>query len=184
VLLPARVVSPSQLPAGTALPGRAPAALLPKHGDYSPFIPTSIRLPSGQLAPIQPAKVLSDGALDVPSDPDRVGWWTGGAEAGEPYGGIVLAGHVDTAAAGLGVLSEMLRMRPGQDLKLADGVHGQNYRVDVVRKISKVRLAAGTHLFDQELKHRLVMITCGGPFDQRTHRYRDNVVILATPVDG
>jgi hypothetical protein len=43
-------------------------------------------------------------------------------------------------------------------------------------------LAAGTDLFDQDVKHRLVMITCGGPFDRHTHRYRDNVVIVATPV--
>jgi hypothetical protein len=182
VLSDAPIVAPEQEPDGTALPGHAPAALLPKYGNYVPFVPTSIRLPSGRLAPIQPAKVHSDGALDIPSNPDRVGWWTGGAQAGEPYGSIVLAGHVDTASFGLGVLSEMLRMQPGQNLKLADGVHGLTYRVQTVQTIPKVELAAGTALFSQDVKHRLVMITCGGPFDRRTHRYRDNVVIVAMPV--
>jgi hypothetical protein len=184
VLSDAPVVAPDPGPAGTALPGRAPVAQLPKFGNYVSFVPTSMRLPSGRLAPIQPAKVHADGVLDIPSNPDRVGWWTGGAEAGDPYGSIVLAGHVDTASFGLGVMSELLKMQAGQDLKLADGVHGQVYQVVSVQQIPKVKLAAGTDLFDQEVKHRLVMITCGGPFNPRTHRYRDNVVIVANPVDG
>jgi sortase family protein len=176
------VVSPSDVPDGVALTGRAPAPRVAQDKGYVAFEPTSIRLPSGRLAPIQPAKVHQDGALDVPQDPDRVGWWTGGAQAGEPYGSIVLAGHVDSADFGVGVLAEMIDMRPGENLKLADGKHGQTYRVETIRKVPKAKLAAGTDLFDQDLKHRLVMITCGGPFDPKTHRYRDNVVIVANPV--
>jgi Sortase domain len=178
----ARVVAPDEIPNGLALTGGAPSALAAKARDYSPFVPTSMRLPSGRLAPIVPVSVHSDGSLEIPADPDRVGWWTGGAQAGEPYGGIVLAGHVDSAQYGIGVLAEMLTMRPGQELKLADGLHGQRYRIETVVKLPKAELAAGTDLFDQNLKHRLVMITCGGPFDRKTHRYRDNVVLVATPV--
>jgi Sortase domain len=178
----ARVVAPDEIPDGLALTGGAPAALAARNGDYTAFIPTSMRLPSGRLAPIQPASVHADGSLEIPADPDRVGWWTGGAQAGEPYGSIVLAGHVDSAQFGIGVLAEMLTMRPGQELKLADGRHGQTYRIETVQKLPKAELAAGTDLFAQNVKHRLVMITCGGPFDRKTHRYRDNVVLVATPV--
>jgi len=177
-----QVISPSEVPDGVALGGKAPAARVAQDKGYIAFEPTSIRLPSGRLAPIQPARVHADGALDVPQDPDRVGWWTGGAQAGEPYGSIVLAGHVDSAAFGVGVLAEMIDMRAGQNLKLADGKHGQVYRVETIRKVPKAKLTAGTDLFDQDVKHRLVMITCGGPFDPKTHRYRDNVVIVANPV--
>jgi hypothetical protein len=175
-------VAPDQLPAGTALTGRAPTAVVAGVGNYTPFVPTSIKLPSGRRAVVQPAGVLGDGALDVPSDPDRVGWWTGGAEAGEPYGSVVLAGHVDIAGIGVGVLAEMLTMRPGQELTLGDGRQGQTYRVQTVRTVAKAKLTAGTGLFDQGHEHRLVLITCGGPFDRHTHRYRDNVVIVAAPV--
>jgi hypothetical protein len=177
-----RVVSPSEVPDGVAETGQAPAPRVALDKGFVAFEPTSIRLPSGRLAPIQPAGVHPDGALDVPEDPDRIGWWTGGAQAGEPYGGIVLAGHVDSVDFGVGVLAEMIDMRPGEDLKVADGKHGQVYRVETVRKVPKAKLAAGTDLFDQNLKHRLVMITCGGPFDPKTHRYRDNVVIVANPI--
>ncbi len=177
-----QVVAPEQVPNGTALPGTAPSARVARDGDYTPFVPTSIRLPSGRLAPIQKSGVHKDGVLDIPQNPDRVGWWTGGAEAGEPYGSTVLAGHVDSASFGLGFLSEMLKMQPGQELKLANGKYGQRYVVQSIQKIPKAKLAAGSTLFDQELKHRLVMITCGGPFDRATHRYRDNVVLVASPV--
>ena len=177
-----RVISPSEVPDGVAIGGRAPAARKAQDKGYVAFEPTSIRLPSGRLAPIQRARVHSDGALDVPRDPDRVGWWTGGAQAGEPYGSIVLAGHVDSAVFGAGALAEMIDMRPGQDLKVADGKHSLIYRVATIRKVAKAKLTSETDLFDQDVKHRLVMITCGGPFDPRTHRYRDNVVIVASPV--
>jgi hypothetical protein len=176
-----RVVAPAEVPDGAALTGPAPAARVAKDKGRVAFEPTSIRLPSGRLAPIQPASVHPDGVLDVPQDPDRVGWWTGGAQPGEPFGTMVLAGHVDSADFGVGVLAEMLDMRPGQELKVANGTHGQVYRVATIRKLSKTRLATGTDLFDQTRKHRLVMITCGGPFDPKTHRYRDNVVIVAEP---
>jgi hypothetical protein len=177
-----RVVAPSAVPDGAALGGRAPSARGAASGDYSPFKPTTIRLPSGRLAPVQPAGVHSDGVLNVPQDPERVGWWTGGAQAGEPFGSIVLAGHVDSRQYGMGAMAEMLRMKPGEIVKLGNGRHGQRYKVASVRNISKASLAEGTDLFDQDVPHRLVMITCGGPFDLRTHRYRDNVVVIADPV--
>ena len=47
----------------------------------------------------------------VPDDASRVGWWTGGARAGEPFGSIVVAGHVDSREYGIGILSELLSVR-------------------------------------------------------------------------
>jgi hypothetical protein len=28
---------------------------------------------------------------------------------------------------------------------------------------------------------RLILVTCGGPFDQARHRYRDNLIVYAVP---
>ena len=89
---------------------------------------------------------------------------------------------MDSRRYGIGVMAEMLRMRTGQVVRLSDGASGQRYRVVSVEKVTKASLARGTDLFDQAVPHRLVMITCGGPFDLRTHRYRDNVVVTAEPV--
>lgn len=176
------VVAPQQVPGGQALTGPAPSPRGVVKGSFTPFRPTAIRLPSGTAAPVQAAGVHADGALDVPRDPGRVGWWTGGAQAGDPYGSVVLAGHVDSRVYGIGVMAEMLRMRTGQTVTLTRGALAQEYRVVARSEVTKASLAAGTDLFDQAGPHRLVMITCGGPFDRRTHRYRDNVVVVADPV--
>jgi hypothetical protein len=37
-------------------------------------------------------------------------------------------------------------------------------------------------LFARDGPPQLVLITCGGPFDRRLSRYRDNLVVLAAPV--
>ena len=37
------------------------------------------------------------GALDVPADPQVIGWWSAGPRPGSAAGTVVLAGHVDTA---------------------------------------------------------------------------------------
>ena len=140
-------------------------------------------MPSGRVARVRSAGVGPRGALEIPADPAQVGWWTGGARAGEPFGGVVLAGHVDSAGYGIGVMAEMIRMRPGQRLEVtADAGRRQAYRVERVWKVNRARIAADTELFDQDRPHRLVLITCGGPFDRRAQHYRDNVIVTAVPV--
>ena len=41
--------------------------------------------------------------------------------------------------------------------------------------------ALPTSLYSRRGAPRLVIVTCGGPFDRRTGRYRDNVVLTAVP---
>jgi hypothetical protein len=173
-----RVLRPSQVPGG-ALGGPAPAA---KAGRVVPFTPAAIHLPSGATAKVLKESVRKDGTLNIPVDPGEVGWWTGGAQPGEPYGTVVVAGHVDSAAYGLGVMSEMLHIRSGQKVVLSNGPHTITYQVTGVTEVTKAALAKGTDLFDQTVAGRLVLITCGGPFNRTTHHYRDNVIAVARPV--
>ena len=178
----AAVTAPNVVPRPGSLPGIAPAAKGPKPGGFVPFVPVFAELPSGRRAAVDRAGVDRAGTLQVPEDVTRLAWWTGGAQAGDPYGGVVLAGHVDSRTEGIGTLAELRRLRAGQQIVLT-GAHGQEmrYRVQRLEQIPKVRLAADGALFAQARPHRLVMITCGGPFDRATHRYRDNLVLLAAP---
>ena len=148
------------------------------------FTPAWLTLPSGQRSAISPAGVRPDGTLAVPDDPSKVGWWTGGALSGERYGGVVLAGHVDSQQYGKGVLAEMLHVRTGAVLTVAGAAPGtaQRYRVTKVQQIIKARLAADTDVFAQNVSQRLVLITCGGPFNRAAHHYRDNIVVIAEPI--
>jgi hypothetical protein len=48
-----------------------------------------------------------------------------------------------------------------------------------VRTMPKPQLP--TDIWSQTGKEHLVLVTCGGPFDQATRHYRDNVVVTAVP---
>jgi len=148
--------------------------------------PLMIALPSiGVTALVAPVGV-SQGNLQVPDDPAQVGWWVRSAQAGAETGSVIIDGHVDTEHGGLGAL---YRMGVG-DLRIGDRIvvttmFGRQvsyriYRQDLYPK------AAGlpTEVLAQSLEPRLVLITCGGPFDVNNRNYDDNVVVYARPTDN
>jgi hypothetical protein len=176
-----RAVAPEATPTGVAS-GQAPGPVR-AGSQYPAFRPTTLRLPSGRTAPIERSGVRDDdGSLEIPEDPDVVGWWTGGSLAGEPYGGTVIAGHVDSRQYGLGVLAEMRSVRTGQVVVLANAKRSVTYRITGITNVPQARLAADTDVFAQNVPHRLVLITCGGPFNTKTHHYTENIIVVADPV--
>ena len=127
--------------------------------------------------------VVSTGdAITVPAAPTTLGWWTGGASPGSPVGNTVIVGHVDSATRGLGALFHLDRVRTGDTVDVTGtGGLSEHYRITALRTVVKT-----TGLSTRELGNdgppRLVLITCGGPFDQRTKSYADNIVAFAAPV--
>ena len=93
--------------------------------------PSRVRL--GRLpidAPISAIGIdLKSGALGIPANIRRVGWWSDGAAPGDAAGTVLLA------------LPSSIYTRSGPA--------------------------------------RLVLVTCGGPFDARSGHYRDNIVVTA-----
>ena len=53
------------------------------------------------------------GALAIPKDIDRVGWWRDGAAPGSANGAILLAGHIDSAKRGAGAFYGLKNARRG-----------------------------------------------------------------------
>lgn len=182
----------SAVPASTPTPSSEPTGLpvsdqgtkfagTPESQTYY-FKPTTVRLPSGSSAEIEPVGIDSAAVLAVPDDPAEVGWWTGGALAGEPFGSVVIAGHVDSSTSGLGALAELRAASVGAEVVLGDGTGELRYRIVSVENVPKARLAPDFEPFDQRVDHRLVLITCGGAYDRSAHSYADNVVVVAEPI--
>jgi hypothetical protein len=144
--------------------------------------PAVVALPAqGVQAAAVPVGVLASGQLQLPEDPATVGWWAGGAAPGSPAGTVVIAGHLDAADTGVGALAALLDVRASDLVELRDSSGGIHvYRVTARRSFAKAALPAD--LFDTAGPARLALITCGGEFDARRGRYRDNVVVLADPV--
>lgn len=131
-------------------------------------------------APVEPVDV-HEGQLELPDDPADVGWWTGSALPGSSSGTVVMAGHVDSAAAGPGALFRLAALRPGDNVIVVLRDRRQlTYTVNA-RRIYRKITGLPAELFAPAGPARLVLISCGGPFDKTTRSYRDNIVVFAVP---
>lgn len=149
------------------------------------FAPTSITLGSGRQS--ASTSVLAtdtgrDGLMVIPADAGDVGWWRSGSLAGDRYGTVVLAGHIDSAQYGLGYFARLLKLKVGDAVTLRDQRYRQAYRVSKVYEVAKTVLSAHTGTFSHSVPGRLVLVTCTGTFNRATGHYNDNLVVLATPV--
>jgi LPXTG-site transpeptidase (sortase) family protein len=180
----------SLAPAGSAppLPGAqaatesaAPAPSGSATGDAPQVPPATVELDGASPAQVALADVTDDGFLAVPEDISKLGWWIGSSPMGAPRGTTLIAGHVDSAVAGLGVFAKLKEMGEGDQITVVDGL-GNPWRFEVTdtQQVTKSQLPA--ELFDTAGDRRLALITCGGPFDERLRSYEDNLIVWAEPV--
>lgn len=145
-------------------------------------VPTTVRLTRlGVQAPVDPVG-LSNGELKVPDDGNRLGWWTGSVLAGSTAGTTVIDGHIDTPQ-GRGVFFHLKDIQPDDEIVV--GVAGGatvTYRVTERRTYAKAGGLPPEVFGDAHGAPRLVLITCGGPYDAVRAEYDDNVVVTAVPV--
>jgi hypothetical protein len=132
-------------------------------------------------APVDPVGVTPDGLLQLPDDVHRVGWYRFGPATGQPQGSAVLAGHVDGWDQGLGALGRLRAVQPGQRIAVTDAAgRVTDWRV-VTRQLVVKQQVPLAELFTRTGPARLVLVTCGGPFDERLRSYEDNLVVVAAP---
>ncbi len=144
--------------------------------------PTRVRVPTlGIDAPVFPVAISpATGALAVPPLIHRLGWWLDGMTPGAASGSTLIAGHVDSATKGPGAFVRLKDARRGTRIEVTtkDG-RTQTYRVVSVQVMPKNELPAS--IYSRQGRPRLVLVTCGGPFDASIGHYRDNVVVTAVP---
>lgn len=141
--------------------------------------PVAVAIPAlGVRARIVPEGIGPGGALDIPP-PAQVGWYDRGPAPGQD-GTTVLAGHIDDH----GVAGAFLRLN---DLQAGATVRVTTasgrvaaYTVTERRMLPQDDLAR-SGLLSQQGAPELVMISCGGDYDEATHLYLDNIVIVASP---
>jgi LPXTG-site transpeptidase (sortase) family protein len=123
---------------------------------------------------------LKSGALGIPENIRRVGWWRDGAQPGAATGTVLLAGHVDSAKEGAGAFYALKSARRGDVVTLQAAGKTLRYRVTSMRRVAKAALPSS--IYTRTGPAKLVLVTCGGPFDARAGHYRDNIIVTATPV--
>ncbi|MGW8885903.1 class F sortase [Streptomyces sp. NPDC055749] len=145
--------------------------------------PRELSIPRlGLRAPIDPVGVAGDGQMQVPEDPDRVGWYRFSPAPGADQGSSVIVGHVDAKGLGLGVLFVLNKVRQGDQVRVAreDGT-SVSYEITARRTLSKKALE-DTGVFDREGRSVLSLITCAGPYLPDRGGYQNNLVVTAVEV--
>lgn len=123
----------------------------------------------------------TNGVLEVPENPQQVGWWAGSALPGSSTGTTVIDGHIDSATAGVGAFIHLSDLVPGDSVSIV-GSSGKTLDYDVVaRRVYAKNAGLPGSLFAGGGPERLLLISCGGPFDSSRGSYEDNIVVFATP---
>jgi LPXTG-site transpeptidase (sortase) family protein len=122
---------------------------------------------------------MKSGALGIPDNIKRVGWWRDGATPGDEAGTALIAGHVDSAKSGAGAFYALKSARRGDRVTVTQGSKTLRYRITTTKIMRKASLP--TSIYTRAGSPKLVLVTCGGPFDAKAGHYRDNVVVTAVP---
>jgi hypothetical protein len=129
-------------------------------------------------------------SLTIPADIHSVGWWDGTVRDGNRIvhenapapgqpGVALIAGHVDSAAAGPGALHNLARLKRGDTVEITDSVgHTTTWTVNAPPQ-TDLKSALPASLWVTTGAPRLALVTCGGPFDAATGHYQDNVIVWA-----
>jgi hypothetical protein len=144
--------------------------------------PLEVEVPAiGVRAAVIELGLDARGRLEVPSDPEVAGWWTGGPEPGAP-GPAVIAGHVDSVR-GPGVFFRLADLARGDRIVVRgeDGTVAR-FAVDRIERWPKDGFPTDA-VYRQADGAELRLITCGGTFDREALRYLDNVIVFARAVD-
>jgi len=190
-----RTLSSAPLPPGFAAapsPSQAPA-VSPTAVPERLGVPVTVIVADHHLqAPVSADRLNPDGSLYVPPNPRAVSWSSQDVAPGSGHGTIILVGHVNYGGVA-GAFADLADYRVGQiiTLVLADG-RRLNYAV-AAPPIEVNKNALGPRreeLFDQSHSYglagrpksgRLLLLSCGGIFDNRTGHYESNIFVYALP---
>ena len=123
-----------------------------------------------------------DGRLAVPPDVHIAGWWRGGSRVGDPFGAVLVAGHIDSRTQGLGPYADLLRVRAGERVLVRTSTLRQWYRIRSLRLVPQEPLADNAWLHSPRGHRRLVLVTCAPPYDPARGGYQNLAVVTALPV--
>jgi len=142
--------------------------------------PAAVRIPAIAVdAPVLAVGVEPDGALVVPESVLDVGWYQGSATPGSA-GVTLLTSHLDTRSQGRGVFAGLVELTVGDTIELEDA-RGAVTGWRVVAREQRRKTDLPPELFARSGAPLVALVTCGGPFDQASRSYRDNVIVWAEP---
>ncbi|GHD82618.1 sortase family protein [Salinibacterium amurskyense] len=190
LLLAGCAAAPAESIAPTPVPSPPPTAVIDvprQSSELAPVeqlaAPVRIQIPSVSIdIQITPVGVEDDGLMQIPEDIRVAGWYRYGPSPASDTGSTVITAHVDDFEQGLGPFAYLKEMPADAEIIVTtdDGVD-HRYVLESVQNIEKKQLPLD-QVFDRDGAPRIVLITCGGQFDQNVLNYSDNVIAIANPL--
>ena len=152
----------------------------PKARPLARSAPVKIRIPGiGVNAPVMKLGRDADGTVQVPplAEHNLTGWYRYGPSPGQ-RGPAVILGHVDSTT-GISVFYYLRNLHAGDTVyvTLADEKVAA-FAVDGLQRVAKDAFPTAS-VYGKAGYPSLRLITCGGPFDQATGHYADNIIVYA-----
>jgi hypothetical protein len=150
---------------------------LPTAGPAVPT-PTAISIPSiGVHTSLIELGRAANGTAQVPATTNAAGWYDQGPAPGQ-RGPAVILGHVDSIE-GPGVFYKIDQLPAGAVIQITEGHQIMSFTVQSTSVYLKTAFPTAA-VFGSTPARALRLVTCGGPFDDATGHYLDNVVVFAT----
>lgn len=190
LLLAGCAAAPAESIAPTAVPSPPPTAVVDVPRQSSELAPVAqvsapIRLQIPSVAidiQIDPVGVQDDGFMQIPETITVAGWYRYGASPSSDTGSTVITAHVDDFIQGVGPFAALKDMPVDAEIIVTteDGVE-HRYVLESVQSVEKEQVPLD-QVFDRAGAPRIVLLTCGGQFDENVRQYSDNVIAIANPL--
>ncbi|TMC08105.1 MAG: class F sortase [Chloroflexi bacterium] len=140
--------------------------------------PTRLAIPALKIdASVVRLGLNSDNTIEVPSDPNQVGWYTNGPAPGE-QGPAVILGHLDSVT-GPAIFFHLSTLRAGSQVLVSreDG----STATFVVQRVASFAVDSfpTEQVYGLTTDPEIRLITCGGQYSFAQRRYLQNVVVFA-----
>ena len=147
--------------------------------------PVQLRIPAIKVsADVTGLGLNVDRSIEVPQDPDEVGWYRLGPSPGRA-GSAVILGHVDSTH-GPAVFYHLRNLKPGNRVavRLSDAAVAHFEVARVVSYANKDFPAHQVYGGGAGDRPTLKLVTCGGKYDRAAGGYQSNVVVYTTYLWG
>ncbi len=146
-------------------------------------IPVRLRIPTLSVdAEVQQVGLTKSRAMGIPTNFTDAAWYKYGPVPGA-IGNAVIDGHLDNAIALPGVFKHLGELKPGDDIAVTDA-SGQVHHFTVTRMESLPYNATSTaEIFGPSTSANLILITCGGKWNQSIKEYSTRLIVYSTFVE-
>jgi sortase (surface protein transpeptidase) len=143
--------------------------------------PIGVRIRTiGVAADIEPMGIRADHTVEVPDNPDDVGWYSLGSVPGQA-GSAVLLGHVDSIH-GPAVFARLRSLSRGADVEVISA-DGSTSHFEVTKSATYPNSDfPARRVYRVTGRPSISLVTCGGDYDRARGGYQANVVVTAVLV--